>query len=194
MPSWRFAAPEIAWLALLVYWLVMAFDVKVAARTETPLSRFGHLGPLFVAGTLMAYPLPRELDMLNQRLFPFTLPVLVVGDVLLIAGVATAIWARRTLGRNWSANVMQKTGHELIEGGPFRFVRHPIYTGFLLAMIGTTLLIDEWRAVLATVITFLAFWRKYRLEERFMVELFGDKYFAYRTRVPALVPRMTRQR
>jgi protein-S-isoprenylcysteine O-methyltransferase Ste14 len=88
---------------------------------------------------------------------------------------------------------MQKTGHELIEGGPFRYVRHPIYSGFLLAMIGTTLLIDERRAVLATVIAFLAFWRKYRLEERFMLELFGEKYVAYRARVSALLPRIGRR-
>jgi protein-S-isoprenylcysteine O-methyltransferase Ste14 len=193
MPSWRFAAPEIAWLALLAYWLVMASNVKATARSETYLSRFGHLGPLFLAGALMVYPLSEPLDILNQPLFPFTLPVLVLGDVLLVAGIVIAIWARRTLGRNWSANVMQKTGHELIEGGPFRYVRHPIYSGFLLAMIGTTLLIDERRAVLATVIAFLAFWRKYRLEERFMLELFGENYVAYRARVSALLPRIGRR-
>jgi protein-S-isoprenylcysteine O-methyltransferase Ste14 len=151
----------------------------------------GHLGPLFLAGALMVKPLSGPLVILNQALFSFTLPVLVVGDVLLVAGILIALWARRTLGRNWSANVMQKTGHELIEQGPFAYVRHPIYTGFLLAMIGTTLLIDEWRAVLATVIAFLAFWRKYRLEERFMLELFGEKYLAYQARVPALVPGIT---
>lgn len=191
MPSWRFAAPEIAWLVLLGYWLLMASNVKATARSESYLSRVGHLGPLFLAGALMVKPLSGPLVILNQALFSFTLPVLVVGDVLLVAGILIALWARRTLGRNWSANVMQKTGHELIEQGPFAYVRHPIYTGFLLAMIGTTLLIDEWRAVLATVIAFLAFWRKYRLEERFMLELFGEKYLAYQARVPALVPGIT---
>jgi protein-S-isoprenylcysteine O-methyltransferase Ste14 len=102
--------------------------------------------------------------------------------------VAFAIWARVTLGRNWSASVMQKSGHELITSGPFFYVRHPIYTGMLAGLLGPALAIGEWRGVLAVVISWLALWRKYRLEERFMVDLFGTQYLDYRRKVPALVP------
>lgn len=192
MPSWRFAGPALAWLVLLLYWLVNSRNVKPTARSESILSRIGHLAPLLIAAVLMGYPAPDGLDFLNRPLVPFTLPVLLLGDALTIAGVALAIWARRTLGRNWSGLVIQKTGHELIENGPFRYVRHPIYSGFLLALIGTTLLVDEWRGVLATAITWLAFWRKYRLEESFMIELFGERYLDFRRRVPALIPRFTK--
>jgi protein-S-isoprenylcysteine O-methyltransferase Ste14 len=92
------------------------------------------------------------------------------------------------LGRNWSATVTVKDQHELIRRGPYRFVRHPIYTGMLLAFLGTAIAQDQWRSLLAFVLVWLALWRKWRLEERFMQETFGEQYAAYRREVPAVVP------
>jgi protein-S-isoprenylcysteine O-methyltransferase Ste14 len=84
--------------------------------------------------------------------------------------------------------VTVKQDHELIVNGPYALVRHPIYTGLLLAFAGTGLARGEWRGVLAVVIVFLALWRKLRLEERWMQEQFGEQYRAYKHRVAALVP------
>jgi protein-S-isoprenylcysteine O-methyltransferase Ste14 len=84
--------------------------------------------------------------------------------------------------------VTLKEGHELIISGPYARVRHPIYTGLLLAFIGSAMAIGEWRAVLAFALASLAFWRKLRLEERLMHEQFGENYQAYCQRVPALIP------
>jgi protein-S-isoprenylcysteine O-methyltransferase Ste14 len=81
-----------------------------------------------------------------------------------------------------------KQGHELIERGPYRYVRHPIYTGLLLALVGTALLFGEWRAVLGFVIMFVSFWRKLRLEETWLSEYFGPAYGEYMQRVKALIP------
>ena len=81
-----------------------------------------------------------------------------------------------------------KQQHELIRGGPYAYVRHPIYSGLLLAFIGTAIVRGEWRAVLAVLIAFAALWRKLRLEERWMIETFGDQYRRYRERTAALIP------
>ena len=110
------------------------------------------------------------------------------GLVLVALGLGFSAWARALLGRNWSGTVTVKTGHELIVAGPYRLVRHPIYTGLLLAFLGTAVAQDQWRALLALLLVWLSFWRKWRLEEHFMQDTFGDRYRAYRAKVPAVVP------
>ena len=92
------------------------------------------------------------------------------------------------LGRNWSGIVTVKQDHELVRSGPYRWVRHPIYTGLLIAFVGTAISRGEWRGVLAVLIVFAALWRKLQLEERWMIETFGDAYLRYRAEVRALIP------
>jgi protein-S-isoprenylcysteine O-methyltransferase Ste14 len=92
------------------------------------------------------------------------------------------------LGKNWSGTVTIKEGHELIMSGPYAVVRHPIYTGLLLAFLGSALARGDWRAVLAFALAAAALWRKLRFEERWMRAQFGDAYAAYARRVSALVP------
>jgi protein-S-isoprenylcysteine O-methyltransferase Ste14 len=101
-----------------------------------------------------------------------------------------AAWARVTLGRNWSATITVKQDHDLITSGPYRFVRHPIYTGLLLGLAGIAVARGEWRGVLGVVLAFGAFWRKLRIEERWMREQFGGAYDEYSRRVAALIPRI----
>ena len=111
-----------------------------------------------------------------------------LGAALTFAGFAFAIWARVWIAGNWSSNVTLKRDHELIVEGPYAFVRHPIYTGILLALIGTALAIGEWRAALGVVIACAAYWRKLKIEEAVMRRQFGEAYAQYAERVPALVP------
>ena len=177
-----------SWLVFFVVWLTLSRNVKPSLRSESRASRIGHLLPLAISFVLLAEPSSSAMPALRQRFVTDSAWLADVGVGLTVAGVAFAIWARLTLGQNWSASVMQKSGHELIQRGPFRYVRHPIYTGMLAGLIGPALAIGEWRGVLAVTIAWLALWRKYRLEERFMLELFGSQYLDYRTRVPALVP------
>ncbi len=181
-----------SWLVFAVVWIAMAQNVKASQRTETMLSRIGHLLPLAIAFAMLFSRMPSALAVLNTRFIETSALVLACGAILSAAGVGFAIWARLILGRNWSASVMQKSGHELIESGPFRYVRHPIYTGMLTGMLGSALITGEWRGLIAVLISWLAFWRKYRLEEHFMEELFGARYLDYRRRVPALLPLLGR--
>ena len=136
---------------------------------------------------LLALPsLPYGL--LSNRLLPPTHRVFFVGIALVVVGLLFTIWARLYLGRNWSGVVTLKKDHELVRGGPYRFVRHPIYSGLLLAITGSAVVRGEWRGVLALIIAFVALWRKLRLEERWLGEAFGEQYAAYRAEVAALIP------
>jgi protein-S-isoprenylcysteine O-methyltransferase Ste14 len=125
---------------------------------------------------------------LFERFLPWSYATYWSGTALLALGLAFSVWARVYLGRNWSGTVTVKLDHELIRGGPYARVRHPIYTGLLLAFIGTAIVRAEWRGVLAVLIVFVALWRKLRLEERWMIETFGDQYRRYRERTAALIP------
>jgi protein-S-isoprenylcysteine O-methyltransferase Ste14 len=108
---------------------------------------------------------------------------------MIVAGLAITVWARRHIGQFWSARVMLKEGHELIQSGPYARVRHPIYSGIFLAMLGTALFVGEWRALLGTAIFFVGHWLKARREETLLATQFGAAYDEYRQRTGSLLPR-----
>lgn len=109
------------------------------------------------------------------------------GVLLVALGLGFAVWARRWLGANWSARVTVKEGHSLVTSGPYRIVRHPIYSGGLLALLGTALAQGELRGFLALALAFVAFLIKSRFEEARMRAVFPE-YERYAKRTPALVP------
>ena len=113
-----------------------------------------------------------------------------VGAAMTLAGLLFAIWARLFLGKNWSGLVQVKHDHELIRRGPYRFVRHPIYSGILLALVGTTLCRRNVWGFLGVALVWLGLWLKSRLEERFMVETFGVQYEDYRRTTGGILPRL----
>jgi protein-S-isoprenylcysteine O-methyltransferase Ste14 len=178
------------WVLWLVYWGVSAIGVKAAARVESSVSRFGkYILPIMVAVWLLwdGHGWLRG-TFLDQRFLPASLWIVWLGFYVTVAGLAFTCWARVILGRNWSGVVQLKQDHELIVRGPYSMVRHPIYTGLLLAFLGSAMAVGAWRALLATAIVAFSFWRKLRLEERWLCELFGDQYRDYMARVKALVP------
>jgi protein-S-isoprenylcysteine O-methyltransferase Ste14 len=184
------AAPNLIaalWAAFMLYWLIAASDVKATLRRETRLQRLLHVGPLFLCAALLAFPrlLPAAL---RERFLSRTAPVEVIGVMLVVAGLAFAVWARRHLGRNWSGVITLKADHTLIRSGPYALVRHPIYSGLLLALLGTAVAIGEWRGLLALALATGAILLRVGAEDVLMAEAFGDDYADYRRRTKALVP------
>jgi protein-S-isoprenylcysteine O-methyltransferase Ste14 len=180
--------PPGLWTAWLIYWRISAAGVKAVRRRESAASRAAHLLPLAIAGLLLWMPAIAGGGILFQHFMPHTLLTYWAGTGLLALGLGFSVWARVYLGRNWSATVTVKEDHELIRGGPYALVRHPIYSGLLVAFIGSAIARAEWRGVLAVLIVLAALWRKLRLEERFMSETFGDEYRHYREHTAALIP------
>jgi protein-S-isoprenylcysteine O-methyltransferase Ste14 len=111
-----------------------------------------------------------------------------LGLAVQCAFFALAVWARRHLGRNWSGAISIKVDHQLITSGPYRLVRHPIYTAMLGMFAGTAIVSGQWHALLAAALMTVAYWRKIRLEEQPLHDTFGDAWVAYRARTRALIP------
>ncbi len=125
---------------------------------------------------------------LNWLLVPRTEPSTWIGALLCIIGLFFAIWARVILGTNWSGVITLKEGHELIERGPYRIVRHPIYTGILVMFAGTAIAMGHLGGFLGLLLVFLSFWLKLKREEDLMLKHFPDKYAEYQRRVRRIIP------
>ncbi len=175
------------WLAWGLYWLVSGFTNKANQRRESAASRLSHVLPLLVGVYLIVWP-QVAIPGLSTALLPDVLARYWLAVALVALGLGFTVWARVHLGRNWSGTVTQKEGHELIRSGPYAYVRHPIYTGLLAALLGSAIALGELRGFLGVAIVLGAFWRKLRIEEGFMRELFPGQYERYMAEVPALVP------
>lgn len=189
----------VSWVALILVWSVGAFNVKRDIRGGGFTVFWYRYWPLRVVGiALVLFVLARIATgtvhfaradaFVFSRTF-FTPPLLLgwVAAVLTALGVLFAIWARVRLGRNWSSVPAVKEGHELVTDGPYRYVRHPIYTGILLAALGYALT-GTLFGFLILIIACILFFRRIGKEERIMLELFPDAYPAYQARTKRLIP------
>jgi protein-S-isoprenylcysteine O-methyltransferase Ste14 len=185
MTHWTSLFIEYCWIAWLAYWVIMAFATK---RT---VERRGFIGYRLVAIILIVglAAAGRLLHVSSQsQLWHRTLALGIASDCIVLAGAAFTVWARITLGRNWSAEVTFKQDHELIESGPYALARHPIYTGLIVMALGTA--INYGRAIGFAVFVGLCggLWWKARQEERIMSRHFPDAYARYKARVRAIIP------
>lgn len=175
------------WVAWCLCWLAAAPFAKATRWRETIGARLIDRVPLALCAILFAAPrlLPRAL---SARFAPEGAALPLLGTALVAAGLGFAVWARWHIGRNWSGYVGLKEGHTLVCSGPYRLVRHPIYTGLLLALFGTALAIGQWRGLLAVLCALLTILRRIGVEERRMRQTFAE-YEEYRRTTPALIPR-----
>lgn len=183
---YRYAFPAM-WLSWMVYWWAASRDVKSDVRRESLSSRLVYIVPLVLAVLLYSVQNVR-FAFLGQRILPLAAWTFWLGSLLTAGGLLFTVWARLHLGKNWSGTVTIKQGHELVTSGPYALVRHPIYTGLLLALLGSAIALGDWRAVLAFMLAAGALLRKLVVEERWMRQQFGDEYQAYSRRVAALIP------
>lgn len=173
------------WLALFTFWLVSAFTAKATAERKSFASSLVYRIPLIVGAVVLGkfhQPYPMNLPFTPQT--PVT-PW--IGAAVCVAGLGVAIWSRWTLAGNWSSNVQFKEGHQLIKTGPYRFVRHPIYTGILLMCLALPIQFGRLHCWLGLAIICVGLWIKLKQEERIMLQHFAE-YSYYRKHVKALVP------
>jgi protein-S-isoprenylcysteine O-methyltransferase Ste14 len=112
-----------------------------------------------------------------------------LGLVMMLAGVSIRIWAVSTLRSYFSYTVQIKQGHQIVESGPYRFVRHPAYTGSLLTIVGVGFALQSWGAVVVIAVIFgISFGYRIKVEERALIASFGDAYLSYSKRVKRLIP------
>jgi protein-S-isoprenylcysteine O-methyltransferase Ste14 len=173
------------WLVFVATWIVAAFWAK-RTRAQQPLAdRLWYLALTVVAAVLLNGSV--RIIHWNRAVLPHTLATGILGDFLALVGLFIAIWARVTLGGNWSARVALKEDHQLIQRGPYRVVRHPIYSGLLLMILGTAVLAGQVSGFVALGICFGGFWVKLRQEEALLTAHLPG-YSEYVRRTKALLP------
>jgi protein-S-isoprenylcysteine O-methyltransferase Ste14 len=175
------------WLVFVAVWVLAALSTKRVVYRETRAQRLRYWVWLVIAYFLLLYgpvlPYP-----LNLRIVPRVAPTAWAAAVLCVIGLVFALWARVILGRNWSGVVTLKEGHELVERGPYRFVRHPIYTGILTMFFATALAQGHLSGLVGTLLMFGSFWIKLRDEEKLMLQQFPEPYADYRRRAKCIIP------
>jgi protein-S-isoprenylcysteine O-methyltransferase Ste14 len=177
------------WALLWLVWLGAWLRTKKTQELAGFGSRLGYGAPVVVAFYLL-FSSNVPFGWLGKRIIPRIMVVEVLAVSLTALGIAFAIWARFYIGQNWSSAVTIKVGHQLIRTGPYAWVRHPIYSGLLLAMIGTALARRAPRGLLAILLLWLGFSIKRRMEEGFMLKTFGPEYEEYSRSTGALIPRL----
>ena len=178
---------SVCWTLFAVTWLLAAFATKKSVYQESRAQRLRYVIPILLGGFLLAKG-HRLSDPLNHRVIPYVEALAWTGAVLCIAGLVICIWARFTLGRNWSGVVTLKGGHELITNGPYALVRHPIYTGLLTMFVASVIVVGHVAGIIAMPLVFVSFWVKLRYEEKLMSKKFPNEYADYQQRVRRLIP------
>jgi len=176
-----------AWIAGFAFWALASIAAKRTVKTQSQASELGQ-GALAGSGFVLLFNRQIALGPLDWRVLPEAAVFAYAGLALTIAGLGFMAWSRVALGRNWSATVTIKQDHALVSSGPYAIVRHPLYAGVLLAMLGTAIFFGQIRGFIAVCLTFGGWWLKSRTEEEFMVEQFGASYRRYQERVKALIP------
>ena len=175
------------WLVFVATWVIASVSTKRTVYRETSTQRLRYWVLLVIAYLLLFYgrrlPYP-----LNLNVVPHLAAMAWTAAIVCAIGLAFAIWARVTLGSNWSGVVTLKEGHELVERGPYRFVRHPIYTGILTMFFATALAQGHLSGFAGTLLMFASFWIKLRDEEKLMLRQFDERYTAYQQRVKRIIP------
>jgi protein-S-isoprenylcysteine O-methyltransferase Ste14 len=177
----------LSWMVWSIYWLLAALRTSRTKSSEGPLGRLQHLLPLVVGFVLIFHGGRRA--WIYGWLYPTQWPR-ALGVTLTVMGLAFATWARLHLGQYWSGIITLKEGHRLIRSGPYRWVRHPLYTGFLTAVLGSALAVGTGDALIGFAVVLVAYLIKLRREESVLGREFGEEYAQFRRDVPAIVPFM----
>jgi protein-S-isoprenylcysteine O-methyltransferase Ste14 len=178
------------WVSMALFALFTMYWTKVA-RNSAPVMSAEHwastaLHQILLNSALLLLFL--RIPGLRGRWLPASPWFAPIGVTIQAAATLLAIWARRHLGRNWSAEVSAKVDHQLIRSGPYERLRHPIYTAMLGIYISIAIASGEWHALAGVALLAVAYSRKIRLEEQIMLRVFGADYDAYREDSWALIP------
>lgn len=181
----RVSPALLLWLLFFSYWAIASRNSAPTESSESSVSSYFHQIILLTAMALLFLPVPG----LTGWFLPSRVHFLVaVGTIIQGGFLLLGVWARRHLGRNWSGEVRIGEGHELVQTGPYRLLRHPIYTAMLGMFLGTATASSQYHALVGLALLTAAYFRKTRLEEKILQQRFGAEYETYRRNTWALVP------
>jgi protein-S-isoprenylcysteine O-methyltransferase Ste14 len=183
----------LCWLIFLVFWVVMARGAKQSLRPGQRGKQWAYalilvIGIGLIVASWSGWPGAGRSSWLNAPLWPFSIWRAALALVIAYAGLAICIWARIILGRNWSSIPELKRDHELVTGGPYEVVRHPIYTGLLLMFTGVAVLWATPASFIVLLLIPIAIQLKLAREETLLAGQFPDTWPAYRARTRRVIP------
>jgi len=176
----------LCWCLFVLVWIVSAFSVKPTIERQSWAGRLATFAFLTLTFMLLLGKIPWA--GINTRIWRLGHALRITGCIITFLGLAASIWSRLSLGANWSATVTYREGHELVQRGPYRFVRHPMYTGFLLMIAGTSVNLGSVSSLGALIVAFLGTWWKLSKEEILLSKHFPDAYARYKSHTKALIP------
>jgi protein-S-isoprenylcysteine O-methyltransferase Ste14 len=179
---------ELPWIIFVIYWIVGAIKTRATRESESAASRIAIL-LIEIAGYGLIFSGATEIGFLGNRFMPRTWASAILGVVLTWSGIGLAIWARYHLAEYWSARITIKEDHQLIRTGPYTHLRHPIYSGLVLATIGSALVIDKWRCVVGVCLVLIGYCCKAMKEETMLSRQFGDAFREHQKHTDFLIPR-----
>jgi protein-S-isoprenylcysteine O-methyltransferase Ste14 len=185
--TWPTKLLALIWLAWVVSWVV-ASVWSGRTKTHVPtLDSWVYRLPLLLGAILLS---PWTAGALGEKpLYDLGNAGTYILAVVLLLGISFTWWARIHLGRYWSNAITHKEDHRIIDTGPYGLVRHPIYTGLILAILATGLAVATWTSLLGALLISFGEWQKARMEEGFLTaELGPEMYGPYCRRVPMIVP------
>ena len=180
---------ELTWVVFFLYWFFSAFRVKKMRRREPVAQRLAYLFAIGFAAFILSALAPRTF--LHRRFVPMLPWIDLLGASLTVAGVGFAIWGRSHIGQYWSAPVALREGHQLIRTGPYAHIRHPIYSGALLALAGTCLSMGNYRAIVLFGLVLAGFTMKARKEEALLAGEFGPAFDKHRNHTGFFLPKFS---
>ena len=180
---------NIAWGILIIYWVISGLTAKKSSFRETRYMQFiFYWLPLILAIYLLGPDERFGNSLIKGDFVSNTNLTGAIGLSLCYIGLTIACWSRYILGKNWSVSVQKKEDHELIKNGAYKLIRHPIYTGLILMFLGNAIIVGTWRGLIGVLIVSVSFWFKLKKEEKWLIDLFGNKYQEYILKTKALVP------
>ncbi len=184
---------ETIWIAWLISWVAASFWSNRARTRAATLESWRYRAAMIAGGILLV---PVTGPLLGEKpIWEINRAGMYALAAVMLAGLALTWWARIYLGPLWSSTITRKEDHKIIDTGPYAFVRHPIYSGLMIALVATATAEGTLTALFGAALIILGVWLKARTEERFLLtELGPETYGAYCRRVPMLIPFLSRRR
>jgi len=185
IPSWPLDTCGWMWVIWVFCWVVSANFTLKMKKNET-LARLQHTIPTTFGMVALFHH--HNVEALDWGVLYYSTATAALGVAMTFGGLCFSGWARVHLGKYWSGTVALKEGHRLITSGPYAFVRHPIYTGLLTAVLGTAIAVGTKEAMTGFFVMIPAYIWKWRREEKLMRQEFGQEYADYAARTKAIIP------
>lgn len=172
----------------IIFWIVTAFSTK--RTSENKGGWIMRIIAIIIVGSVffLNNQIINIFPFLKITFWSFSSMIGIITDIIIFSGMMIMIWARLTLGRNWSANVVFKEDHELIKSGPYAYVRHPIYSGLLLMILACAIYFATLLGFIIFVMFFVGAYYKACKEEKLLIKYFPEQYAVYKKQVHALIP------